>query len=295
MSSFFIIGFMAVKDGHLKEVDTSSNSGGTIRLHYVYYTVGLQCLHPQSNLLGELRSYCHSSTDPILPDNTVIFVVAKAHAPPNACVVMDSLYIAAIPGNPEDESYDDHVPDMCYPFVFCLGQVTRSLSATATSTLKTFQLNVSEYVRSKQNTSSLQCAFHIIYNFISLIFALKRCVFDSSHRRWARTPLPKPNTIVEVYGICRSITPAGNLEIQVENLALNIGVTRSSPSSPFSISDTDNSPMKRRKFNVNFGQSVMCVPMLWFFMHIYLTGWFVASSPLQTPSSGSSSFVLFQI
>jgi hypothetical protein len=103
------------------------------------------------------------------------------------------------------------------------------------------------------------------------------------------------NTIVEVNGICHSVTPAGNLEIQVENLALNIGVTQSSPSSPFSTSDTDNSPMKQCKFNVNFGQSVMCIPMLWFVMHIYLTGWFMAFSPLQTPSSGSSSLVLFQI
>ena len=156
MSSFFVVGFMAVKGGSKRDVESKSQSGDSIRLQYVFYNVGIQCLHTRSPILGELRSYCYSPTEAVLKDNTVIFVVAKAHAPPNSVVLLECLYMAPIPGDPDEESYDDNIPDTQYPFIFCLGQVTRSTEPTATSTLKTFQMNVSEFVRGKKLTSVLQ-------------------------------------------------------------------------------------------------------------------------------------------
>jgi hypothetical protein len=89
------------------------------------------------------------------PDNTVAFVYARAHISNDCTVLMDASEIVPCPGNPEDDSYQDSVPDMANPFALALGHVSGKASHLPDGS-RCFPMAVSEYVRDNTHLSSIR-------------------------------------------------------------------------------------------------------------------------------------------
>jgi hypothetical protein len=104
----------------------------------MHYTTAIQCVEHDHSLPADVRIYS-TSTDPILENNTVAFVIAKVFAPIGSTILLDAFYLVPLPG---DRSYDDALPDIPISFVTTLGHVTRANDSSATSSLKTFVLDV---------------------------------------------------------------------------------------------------------------------------------------------------------
>ncbi|KIP03196.1 hypothetical protein PHLGIDRAFT_54813, partial [Phlebiopsis gigantea 11061_1 CR5-6] len=101
---------------------SSPNSKGSTTWHY-YYNTTIQT--PTHAIPAELRIY--SPPDDVAhPDYTIAHVVAKAHLAANGTALLDAISVAPVPGDPEDDSYEDRVPDLPYPFIFALGVVQKS-------------------------------------------------------------------------------------------------------------------------------------------------------------------------
>ncbi|KAI6137437.1 hypothetical protein EDD17DRAFT_1748093, partial [Pisolithus thermaeus] len=61
------------------------------------------------------------------------------------------------------------------------------------------------------------------------------CMFDSAHPRWSKTPVPNQNMIVFYIGRFSNVASMGGLQVELESIALNVGVeSRSSVSTPVS-------------------------------------------------------------
>jgi hypothetical protein len=58
----------------------------------------------------------------------VSFVNAQAHIPPNLIVIMDASHVISFPGNPQNDSYEDLVPNLLNPFIIALGHVSGNAS-----------------------------------------------------------------------------------------------------------------------------------------------------------------------
>jgi len=112
----------------------------------VFYKVDIQGMNTQTPVLGELQFYCFSPTESVLKDDTVVYMVVKVYASPHSMVLLESLYLIPLPGNPNDNSYEDNLPDISHLFVFALGLITCTAESTASSTLKMFHMNVSDYI-----------------------------------------------------------------------------------------------------------------------------------------------------
>ena len=82
----------------------------------------LQCIDGTA-LPAELHVYTPSAMELILPNDTVAYVVAKCHFPAHELAVLDTLYLAKVPGDVNDDRYKDCVPDIPIAFVFSIGQV----------------------------------------------------------------------------------------------------------------------------------------------------------------------------
>ncbi len=220
MSSFFILGFFALADGH---VETTPKSQTIIRHHCLYNTT-IQCSSDRP-LPTELRVWCSSSNYSVLPNNTVAFIIAKAVIDTKS--LLEAWLVSPMPGHPDDDDYDDHLPNILYPFVMGVGHVVMS-SADPTQEpdvgiTRHVNVQVSDYVRDVQQTSTIQYVFYHLSYF--LLFDLSNVdVFSSRTQEDGETPVFHHFVVVFIF---------------LESVILErMMVTYVFPSSPFlSISD----------------------------------------------------------
>ncbi|KAI0668642.1 hypothetical protein C8Q78DRAFT_1081033 [Trametes maxima] len=149
--------------------------------------------------------------DTPLPDDTIIFLVAKLHLWPNDITLLDAIQLFPVPGDPSSEFYQDNIPDMPYPNIYAIGVVQGKHEVLANGKSRGFTLNVSD------------------------------CVVDGSPR-WINVPPPSPNSFIYVLGSCVSIRGDGALSISLLQLLFNLSPPQSAPGPP-------ETPTKRRKFN----------------------------------------------
>ena len=139
-------------------LDTTGDS--SVVVHHAVYSSVIQCTlsdvgeQPMA-IPAEIRLWCPPS-QPLHPDNTVAFVVAKAYIPspgslPNMAL-LDALYLIPFPGDADTDEYEDHIPDFPNPLVTTLGTVSASGSDLSTSH-HCFPLSVREYVRDENKNS----------------------------------------------------------------------------------------------------------------------------------------------
>lgn len=113
MSSFIIVGFVGLTSGRRVRSDVTRPDGTPLVLWHVIYDTCIICAQPPS-LPAELRKYSPIN-DVVYPDDTVAFIVAKAYVPPvniSKTVLLDTILMIPVPGDPSSTEYDEHVPDL---------------------------------------------------------------------------------------------------------------------------------------------------------------------------------------
>ncbi|KAJ6550270.1 hypothetical protein B0H19DRAFT_1074133 [Mycena capillaripes] len=136
----------------------------------------------------------------------------------------------------ETVAFADQLPDNRTSMVFGVGRVTGSPQTLDDGHgSRVISLTVADFVRGETKSSTLQV------------------IFEYSTARWTRTPIPHTNSVIQFYGLCRDLSPAGLLRIKAESVALNISSNASAPSdesqSPSqSTGSAPVTPSKRRKF-----------------------------------------------
>ena len=86
------------------------------------------------------------------------FLVAKAYIPPGNIagnVLLEAVHVAPLPGDPSEDSYDDHLPDFAHPLVFGLGTVTAAVDNLPDGRIS-FPVSLSDYVRGTLKESTIQ-------------------------------------------------------------------------------------------------------------------------------------------
>lgn len=158
MSALFVDGFFAVKSGRRVILQRVVNET-TIKTNYIHYQTALQCMSGAS-YAAELRVFATSQST-ILPDDSVVHVLAKAEINPGTDAFLEANSLTVIPGDPASDDYEDHVPDEPFANFFILGQVMKETPLDMKSSMYTIM--VSEYVKDGPSQSLIQLvAFFVV-------------------------------------------------------------------------------------------------------------------------------------
>ncbi|KAI5983263.1 hypothetical protein EDC04DRAFT_2592018 [Pisolithus marmoratus] len=219
MSASMVFGFFVLANGD--RVKTFRTGSSVATYHCVYETT-IQCT--SSVVFPAMLRVYSPFNDVALPDNTVVFVSTKMSIPagvPRDPILLEGISVVAVPGDPSLDNYEHSVPDFPYPMVVGLGSVTAPTWSLADGTSKAFDVLSSDYVCDTRMTSNV-C-----------------CVFDSARPRWAKTPVLNQNSVVFYIGHFSDAASTGGLQVDLESIALNVGVVESKTSvgtSPSSVS-----------------------------------------------------------
>lgn len=240
MSSLAFMGFFCLAEGK-RVMTTRPNS---TRIWHAHYTSTVQCADG-TFLPANIRVYSPMNDVPH-PDNTIAYVYARAHITNDLTVLMDASEIIACPGDPDDDSYQDSVPDMPNPFLIALGHVSGKASHLPDGS-RSFPLAASEYVRDNTHLSTIRCA-PCSFTFPHFLMSFCSAIFSSSRPRWKNTNVPFPGSIVLIIGHCSRILDGTNLAVDIENIVLNVPT---SPVSALSPSEGEQAAAagKKRKFS----------------------------------------------
>ncbi|KDQ49074.1 hypothetical protein JAAARDRAFT_143925 [Jaapia argillacea MUCL 33604] len=151
MSSLTMIGFLALCAGRCT---MALKPGSPVKVFHCLYTTAVQC--SSGDLLpAKLHAYSPPN-DTILPDNTVAFVIAKVFAPPNADIILNAIHVVPLPGNPNNDDYESHIPDVPHPFFLGLGSAQGLQETLADGKLRGFTVLLSDYVRESVKQFNIQ-------------------------------------------------------------------------------------------------------------------------------------------
>lgn len=256
--AFFTFGFFALGVGTRravqKPVSPSKTPSSSSSTWYIFYPTTIQCPNDPVGLglSAEVRIYSPPGDIPH-PENTIAFIVAKACFPNSGPVLLDAISIHPIPGDPLSPDYEDRAPDMLYPYVYGLGTTYAKAETLADGKSKGFSVRLTERVRDRQETSTIQYAlpsFSALLSLTSIFSPLCSCVLDGRSPRWVNVPPPSPNSLVSFLGVCSAIRPDRMLSVALEMLVYN--PSAAPPSAPvLPTLQTTSSPTpstKRRKF-----------------------------------------------
>ncbi|KAJ7631286.1 hypothetical protein DFH06DRAFT_1224122 [Mycena polygramma] len=224
--SLTLMGLFSLREGsRISIVKPAGNTSTTV--YYQQYLTAVACLSGQ-RIPATLRVYSPPG-DHALPDGTVILAFTKALFLKAKDVSLEVIRMAPFPGDPSSDEYQDNIPDWTIPMVSAVGHVgskTETLEDGHKSRL--FPITAGDYIGNSNQT----CEIHAIY--------------DGSTKRWTSTSLPKPHSCVEITGVCRELSPAGILRINLDKIVMNVA-PRSTPAAE---TEDPNSPAaKRRKFS----------------------------------------------
>jgi hypothetical protein len=155
MSALLLFGFLGVRDGRRKATAKKNRDGRDIQSFHTVYTTAIHGRYGDTAVPAELRVWTTSS-EVFYPDDTVVFVIAKLFAPANDTFLLECLYMGNFPGDPNDPSYTDVIPEVdAGPFIVAVGQVLKLPDSSRTGGLKTFVVVASDYVRDEQKFSHI--------------------------------------------------------------------------------------------------------------------------------------------
>lgn len=171
MSAFGIYGFFALANGRRSSKERAGSSSKPV--WYCIYSTSLQCASGLA-LPVELRIF-HPQSAPILADNIVAFVSARAYCPDkDGIILLEAYHLFPVPGVPSDEHYQDCIPNMQFPYAFGLGQVGGKAEWLPDRKSRTFPLTVGDYVRDSMISSNIQYVALMLVLFNTEI--LKMCL-----------------------------------------------------------------------------------------------------------------------
>lgn len=150
-----ISGFFALSSGRRLRTEVGRSNGTSQGVYHVHYNSTVQCSQ-SGPVSAEIRKYSPPG-ECVLPDDTIAYVIAKAYVPASALldpVLLEAVHIAAEPGDPKSESYEDSVPDFLFPTVFAHGAVCEEPKTDARGVVL-FPLAVSDYIRGGNKKTTL--------------------------------------------------------------------------------------------------------------------------------------------
>jgi hypothetical protein len=139
-SSFVIMGFFEIAQLH-EPIGTGA-----------FYSTSIQCIDG-SRIAAEIRMPGIQSHH--LPNDTVVFLIAHMAIVENLPILLESIYVSAIPGDPSYVDYQVPIPDMENPFVVVLGTVS-STPSIAQGHDRQFGVATSAPVRDTRFTSDVR-------------------------------------------------------------------------------------------------------------------------------------------
>ncbi|KAK7022214.1 hypothetical protein R3P38DRAFT_3195598 [Favolaschia claudopus] len=219
--SCVLAGFFPVRQG----TKTTVSRGEKSTPYFVYETT-LYCLNGVRSAAA-LRVYASESYP--VPDDTVLYVVAKAVFPVGQNILLEAIRAAPVPGDPSSDEYQLQIPDMMVPTIVAVGHVSsmqQKLSDKYSS--RAFTVNTGDYVRDQRQTCTIQA------------------VYDGGNKRWlAMANVPPQDSCVQIVGICREIF-AGVLRVNVDTITLNMMPINTST---VATTTEPGTPGKKRKFS----------------------------------------------
>ena len=145
--SFIIVGFFALTAGRRVLSEVPLSNGDTATVFHTLYSTAIVCSQQPARFSAEIHRYSPVDEAP-LPENTTVFVVAKAYIPPEGVagiVQLDALHFCPMSGNPSDENYSANHPDFTNPLILALGTVSADHEESLRGSL-TFPVSLSEYL-----------------------------------------------------------------------------------------------------------------------------------------------------
>jgi hypothetical protein len=152
MSQLMVFGFFGLGAGRRV---SSLKTGTSTKVYHVFYLTTIQQLSTDP-CPAEIRIYSPYG-DTILPNNTVAFVVAKAHFPVYEPVLLEASSLIPMPGDPSDEAYEVTLPDSPFPHVIGVGHVpSAAITLPGANKSKAFNVDCSDFMRDHVVMSSVQ-------------------------------------------------------------------------------------------------------------------------------------------
>lgn len=169
MSFLLFLGLFSLRGGHSVETTFTKRTGDKGIVKHTHYGTAVACRHPPQ-LPADLRIYARSG-DRVYSDNTVAIVVAKGHIPaPDVAgdLLFDAMDFAPFPGDPSAPDYDKTLPDLPWPWIFGLGDVSGPSNELPNGQV-TFPVTASDYVRgtSKQSTILYVLNYIPLFSFLN--------------------------------------------------------------------------------------------------------------------------------
>jgi hypothetical protein len=153
MSTLLISGFFGLTNGRRETINKPGSMGNTIRLNFICYDASVLCTSG-SAAPASICVYSGSAEVP-LRENTVAYIISKAFISQDGTIFMEAICLTPFPGDPDAEGYDETIPDAPIPYVFGVGQVTKSIPSSVQGSSKCFEVALSEYVRDTVNSSTV--------------------------------------------------------------------------------------------------------------------------------------------
>ncbi|KAF8141789.1 hypothetical protein EV363DRAFT_1443711 [Boletus edulis] len=152
MSSLLILVFFDVGAGwHISQQKPASRE-----IYHCFYSTSFPAAsNAEQRYPAEIRIYSPYNNI-VLPDNTVVFLVAKGYFALYETIMLEATTFVPVPGDPADTSYDNNVPDLTTLLIIGLDVVPSCFDILADGKLKMCMVLSSDYVRDVQKQSSIQ-------------------------------------------------------------------------------------------------------------------------------------------
>ncbi|KAI1790866.1 hypothetical protein LXA43DRAFT_1014349 [Ganoderma leucocontextum] len=228
-STLVISGFFQLWNG--SRVPSPRRTDSSALTYHCEYDTALQCVD-NSALPVKFRIFSPPG-DVTFPDRTVSFIHAKAYFPADRKpVLLEGTRQAMLPGNPDDENYQTHAPNLTYSLIHGVGVVQATTQDAGPQDSREFKVEVRPWVRDDNQPCTVTC------------------VMPGNAARWRKVPLPFPNTIVYFAGMCGRVRDNGMLEVALDDMLFNIAAPPPPPS-PTITRPTAPLPTKRQKFDAS--------------------------------------------
>ncbi|KAJ7291834.1 hypothetical protein C8J57DRAFT_1492299 [Mycena rebaudengoi] len=219
-TSFNILGFFSLIGGNRT---STSNNNKTI--FYWNYNTAIQC-QDATRILAYIQVYSPPSQTTPLPDGTVAFVMAKAIFPASVSsqnpVAMHALQFVVLPGDPAQDSYNDHVSDQLPAWVYGIGHVTgEQLTLNDGKNSRVFPVTVGDFV---QKSANIHCRVGVsMMQAAPVGSGLPFPTIAAACNSWA------------LQNVCLNVGPIGGMS-----------TSTSTSVSTFTPSDSSSTPKKRK-------------------------------------------------
>jgi hypothetical protein len=90
----------------------------------------------------------------VLPDETVVYVMAKVNATPGRLPHLDALSLTTVPSNVDSDNYQDRLPDEPFPRIFLIRQVLSDVPLSGNKLW--FKVLTSKYVYDRPSQCTVQ-------------------------------------------------------------------------------------------------------------------------------------------